>query len=105
MRASRRPRYGELREETGLTVDSVGQQLAESCYDFKLCSGFEVWERDRYFLLRFSEPLDLSRDGFTQEEAESLIEHCWWSIAEVRVSTENIIPGNLARVLEKMGLH
>lgn len=94
----------ELREETGLILESAGPELLESGYDFKLSSGRNVWERDYYFMVRLSAPLDLSRGGLTPEESESLVESRWWTLAEVRNSAENIVPRDLADILGRLGV-
>ena len=92
----------ELREETGLVVADIGSMLAESNYDFRLSSGEDVVQRDRYFSVRVGSEVSLSRDGFTAEERENLVETRWWSLAELRATGERVIPSDMADILAKV---
>lgn len=89
----------ELREETGIAVESVGPLMAESSYDFRLSSGEDVLQHDYYFLIRLDGPAALSRSGLTPEEIASLAEERWWTLEELRRSGERIIPADMASVL------
>ena len=94
----------ELFEETGLRIDSLGSEVAHSSYSFRLSTGEEVDARDSYFLLRLPDDLELSREGFTPEETENLVEARWWSRRELLDTEANVIPGDLADVLVRAGL-
>lgn len=89
----------ELREETGLVRTDVGPILAESRYDFTLSTGETVLQHDYYFLVGVEDGVELSRDGLTAAESDTLAEVRWWSPDEARRSGERIMPGDLARVL------
>ncbi len=93
----------ELFEETGLRVASVGPEMAESPYPFRLSTGEEVTARDHYFILRLDKRPSLSRDGLTPEETVNLVERRWWSADELRATRENIIPSDLVEVLRRAG--
>ncbi len=94
----------ELLEETGLRVETVGSEAGRSEYDFRLSSGEDVWETDHYFVLRLAERPGLSKAGFTEEETASMVEHRWWSLAELRTTRENVVPGDLLDVLTAVGI-
>lgn len=94
----------ELTEETGIRLDDPGPKRAESSYPFRLSSGEEVAAHDHYFVLRLPERPNLSRSGFTPEERENMVEHRWWSAAEVADTDEKVIPGDLGGVLDRAGL-
>lgn len=94
----------ELREETGIAAAAVGEPLAESAYDFRLCSGEEVTQHDTYFLLDVAGEPALSREGYTPEESLFMTEHRWWMVGELRRTRERFIPANLADILSGIGL-
>lgn len=94
----------ELLEETGVRIDDAGPVRCESSYDFRLSSGEDVVQKDAYFLVRLSGPVELSRDGRTPEEADSVTEARWWRLADLRAAGERIVPADLADVLRRMGL-
>ena len=89
----------ELFEETGLTVDDPGPQVAQRIECFRLPDGRMARVDQRFFLLR-TEAFDLSPEGWTEEERAVLGEHRWWSAAEIRASEETIWPDDLAEILE-----
>lgn len=94
----------ELMEETGIRLDDPGPERAESRYPFRLSTGEEVAAHDHYFVLKLSARPSLSQSGFTPEERENMVEHRWWSAAELAGTAENIVPADLAGVLEQVGL-
>ena len=93
----------ELMEETGIRLDDPGPERAESRYPFRLSNGEEVAAHDHYFVLKLPERPGLSQNGFTPEERENMVEHRWWNAMELANTTENIVPADLADVLERAG--
>jgi 8-oxo-dGTP diphosphatase len=89
----------ELFEETGLVVDDPGPQVARVRVSFRLPDGRMADVDQRFFLLR-TEAFDLSSAGWTEEERDVLVAHRWWSVADIRASTETIWPAELADILE-----
>jgi 8-oxo-dGTP pyrophosphatase MutT (NUDIX family) len=88
----------ELREETGLQVDSVGACVGERHFSMMLPSGEKVLSVERYFVVRTDgEPL--SRDGWTVDEARVMTEHKWWSVAELQATRETVWPERLIEML------
>ena len=55
----------------------------------------------RFFLLR-RDGFDLSSAGWTEVERRVLAEHRWWSLDQIRASTETIWPQELADILERL---
>lgn len=88
----------ELFEETGLVVADPGPQVARVRVSFRLPDGRMADVDQRFFLLR-AEAFDLSSAGWTEEERGVLADHRWWSVEDIRASTETIWPQELADIL------
>ena len=90
----------ELFEETGLQVDAVGASVAQRRFSMMLPSGETVLAVEHYFVVR-AEREQLTRDGWTVEEARVMTEHKWWSVAELEQTTETVWPQSLIEMLGK----
>ncbi len=64
----------ELREETGITVSSVGKSVAERSFPLMLPSGETVLAVERYFVVHASSDA-LSRAEWTVEETQVMADH------------------------------
>lgn len=94
----------ELREETGLVIENPDATVGTLGYDFRLCSGEEVWEEDTYYVADAPAGFTLSKAGFTPEESRFMNEHRWWTLPELLASGENVVPKNIAAVFAGAGL-
>ncbi|MHC8382198.1 NUDIX hydrolase [Pseudomonas sp. LB3P14] len=90
----------ELHEETGLLVGAVGTSVAERSFTMMLPSGETVLSVERYFVIR-TDGEQLTRDGWTADEAQVMTEHKWWSIAELKETAETVWPENLIQMMEQ----
>ena len=91
----------ELFEETGLTVGDPGPQVARIRVSFHVPDGRMADVDQRFFLLR-TERFTVARGCWTEEERRVLVEHRWWSVAEIRASAETIWPAELADLLDDL---
>lgn len=91
----------ELREETGIIVDDVGTSIGERSYKMRLPSGEVVAGHETYFLVRIASASDISRDGWTRLETEIIAEHRWWTVDELKATSETVYPVNLLSMLEQ----
>jgi 8-oxo-dGTP diphosphatase len=89
----------ELSEETGIVVDHAGDNVGESEFILQLPSGEDVLAQERYFLIRAEDSV-LSRDGWTAEEAEVIVDHRWWTLEELAATTGTAWPANLVEMVE-----
>ncbi|MVW86209.1 NUDIX domain-containing protein [Pseudomonas sp. PB101] len=89
----------ELFEETGLLVDSVGSSIAERSFPMMLPSGETVLSVERYFVVH-TDSEHLSREGWTAHEVRVMADHKWWSVAELRATSETVWPERLIEMLE-----
>lgn len=91
----------ELFEETGLVVEDPGPQVARVRVGFRLPDGRMADVDQRFFMLRV-ETLDVSSAGWTAEERGVLVAHRWWSVDEIRASSETIWPAELVDILTSL---
>jgi 8-oxo-dGTP diphosphatase len=91
----------ELREETGLHVDTIGPEVGSREFVLQLPDGEHVMAEERFFVVQ-AEHTDLSRDGWTPEEHEVMADHRWWSMAELAQTSETVWPDNLPDILSRI---
>lgn len=92
----------ELYEETGFRVDNIDKSVWSNRFMFQLEDGELVMAHEHFFVARVSSLLELSRANWTQEEREIISEHKWWSVEELRITTETVFPERLADLVEKI---
>ncbi len=92
----------ELREETGIVVEEVGEPVAEREFVMMLSMGAEVMAREKFFVVRVAEA-GLSRELWTDLEKEVMAEHRWWSAEELGVTPDTFYPENLVALLGAVG--
>jgi 8-oxo-dGTP pyrophosphatase MutT (NUDIX family) len=92
----------ELFEETGLRVDDLGPEVFEQRIEFKFeASHFD--QTEHFFCVR-TEQFALTRAGWTELEQRTVLEHRWWSVAELNGTGETIYPESLGdRLAELLG--
>jgi 8-oxo-dGTP pyrophosphatase MutT (NUDIX family) len=88
----------ELREETGLHVDTIGPEVGSREFVLQLPDGDHVVAEERFFVVQ-AEHTDLSRDGWTAQEHEVMADHRWWSMAELAQTSEAVWPDDLLDIL------
>lgn len=88
----------EAREETGAVIGPdelrgpVWRRLATFTFDDRVFEA-EEW----FFVARADGTVDTG--GFTELEARTVVEHRWWSAAELAATTELYYPARLAELL------
>ena len=93
----------ELREETGITVSSVGKCVAERNVTLMLPCGETVLAVERYFVVHAPSEA-LSRAEWTQQEAQVMADHRWWSAEALRATSDTVWPQALPQMLEDAGV-
>jgi 8-oxo-dGTP pyrophosphatase MutT (NUDIX family) len=88
----------ELREETGLIRDTVGEPVADREFSLQMPDGEYVSSFEKYYLVT-SDGATLSRLEWTPQEAEVIADHRWWSRDELRQTTDIVWPENLLDML------
>ena len=87
----------ELREETGLSVDDVGAPLFERRIVFRL-EDAHFDQTEQFFCVR-TDRFEIDDAGWTDLERRSVLEHRWWSPAELAATGETVYPEGLVERL------
>ena len=61
-----------------------------------------VYDQVDHFFVRVSEQFEARPAALTEPEQETLLGFRWWSAAELRTTSETLLPTNLADVLEQI---
>lgn len=85
----------ELREETGMTMLPPDQYVAERRFVLQLPDGEHVISNERYFVVR-TESTHVRDSQRTSHEKRVMAEHKWWSLEELRTTTDIVWPKELA---------
>ena len=93
----------ELREETGITVSSVGECVAERNVTLMRPCGETVLAVERYFVVQASSEA-LSKAESTAEEIQVMADHRWWSAEALRATSDTVWPQALPQMLEDAGV-
>ncbi|MCF5467703.1 NUDIX hydrolase [Pseudomonas syringae] len=89
----------ELREETGIRVNSIAEHIADRSFPMLLPCGETVLAVERYYIVH-AESHALSRSEWTQQETQIMTEHHWWSAEELKSTAEIVWPESLLQMLE-----
>jgi 8-oxo-dGTP pyrophosphatase MutT (NUDIX family) len=92
----------EVCEETGLILDprSLGRPVWRRQAHF-LFAGQWYHQSESFYLIRI-EAHDVDTSGFQPLEASSVLDHRWWSVAELDASDEPRYPRELAGELRRL---
>ena len=88
----------ELAEETGLTGVAIGPHIWNRRDVFEWRGGV-LDVRERWYLARIPDVIDVDQAGWTPEEREDLTAHRWWSLSEMEATTEMLVPRSLASLV------
>jgi 8-oxo-dGTP pyrophosphatase MutT (NUDIX family) len=90
----------ELQEEVGLRDATIGPALWRNQRYFRQ-RGQVFFQEEMFFLARV-EPFEVDMSGRDVNERENQVDHRWWTLDEIRASTENIYPRGLATLLAEL---
>ena len=92
----------ELREETGLDAQDVGRIVLQRQIAFEF-ERVHYCQEEAYFLVRCAH-FDISDSGWTEGERRVVQEHRWWSVDELRATTDTVYPEGLEALLETLAV-
>ncbi len=94
----------ELHEETGLAVapETLGVPVWREVVEFPF-DGQWYRQEQEFFHLRV-QSWEVVAVQLSAEEARSLVGHRWWSLAELRTTTERYYPAELPELVERLVL-
>ena len=87
----------EIFEETGLRVASLGPVVLKRRAEFE-SERVRYSQQEDYFLVVVRH-FDLDDSGWSDTERRLVNAHRWWSLDELRVTTETVYPAGLADIV------
>jgi len=93
----------ELAEETGyvVTEEDLGPVVATRGGLWRSNSGRRTFAADTFFLVKVAHA-EISTDGHQELERSIITGHRWWTIAELRETTENVSPPTTAGLVASL---
>lgn len=88
----------ELREETGIQVNTVVGPVADRRFSTLLPSGETVFAVEQYFVVHVDSQI-ISSSEWTLHETQVMADHHWWSALELRSTGETVWPEALVEML------
>ncbi|MDQ1456465.1 MAG: hypothetical protein QOH28_2085 [Actinomycetota bacterium] len=88
----------ELREETGFAVADLGPVVFRRTAHFDF-EGVRYRQAEHFFCAR-SRRFAIDDSGWSDVERRSVLEHRWWTHAELVATSETLHPGELAQILD-----
>ncbi len=92
----------ELYEEAGIAID-VGEEVARRDVIFETPSGDSVMADERYFLVRVSDRR-VDESGQGAAESQCMRAHKWWSLEDIRETSEVVFPEELEALLMQLSV-
>ena len=92
----------ELFEETGLRCSpaDLGEPVHEETSPFSF-AGRVIVQRNTFFLLRVPSH-EVDTVGFNQLENDSIVEHRWWPLGDLRTTADSVYPRCLVELLDRV---
>ncbi|MBP2199140.1 NUDIX hydrolase [Pantoea cypripedii] len=84
----------ELREETGIQREDVGQCVAQRMFEMTLPSGEIVLAKEHFYIVRLDKD-DVNTSGWSDNEKSVIECHHWWGIDELNETQERVYPENI----------
>ncbi len=90
----------ETAEETGLRIRDPGRPVFRRSFQW-VFEGAAYDQEETYFLVR-TPSLVLAQDGWTDVEKATVVDHRWWSVDDLRRTSDVVHPEDLAGLLERL---
>jgi len=91
----------ELEEETGFDA-TIGPFLRERDEIYAVAGSPQARWIEHYFLVQCASADEPDRTGWTDEERSTIRDWRWWSVDEIRRSSETFLPKWIPQLLEKV---
>ena len=90
-------------EEIGVRLElPAGQPAVLTTRRLWSWAGISYDQVDHFFLARVPAGLQVSPQGLTAMERQTLLGYAWWTIAELRATDETLLPADLGDVLDRV---
>jgi 8-oxo-dGTP diphosphatase len=93
----------ELKEEAGISVESIGDPVARREFVMTMPDGEQVVADEQFFVVLVEEQRVL-RDRWTALEVEVMTDHKWWTATALKATKDTVWPNNLPEMLTLAGL-
>ncbi|HEV7524560.1 MAG TPA: NUDIX hydrolase [Acidimicrobiia bacterium] len=90
----------ELREETGLEVGDLGPVVFRRIAHFAF-EGVQYRQRESFFSVRAGR-FAIDSAGWSDVERRSVLDHRWWTYAELAATDETLHPAELPQILDDL---
>jgi hypothetical protein len=91
-------------EETGLRVelseDEASVLITRRAWSW---AGIDYDQVDHYFVTKLLDTAEIVPQSLTEMEQTTLIGHRWWTVDELRATTDTVVPPGLADLLAGLG--
>jgi 8-oxo-dGTP pyrophosphatase MutT (NUDIX family) len=87
----------EVREETGFVVADFGPVVLERSIEFEVEG--RHFDQDEVFFMVSVAGFDVDKREWTDLERRLIVEHRWWTRAELAATTETVYPEGLVDLL------
>jgi 8-oxo-dGTP pyrophosphatase MutT (NUDIX family) len=87
----------EAREETGLVVTELGPVVLRRRIEFEF-EGVRYDQDESFFAVRVGD-FEIDTNEWEDAERRSIVEHRWWTRAELEATNESVYPEGLADLL------
>ncbi|MCC8368013.1 NUDIX domain-containing protein [Xenorhabdus sp. PB61.4] len=87
----------ELREETGIRKDNVGQCVAQRTFEMILPSGEAVLAKEHFYIIKFDKE-DINTTEWTENEKSVIKHHHWWGIDQLTNTVATIYPNDIPAI-------
>jgi 8-oxo-dGTP pyrophosphatase MutT (NUDIX family) len=91
----------ETVEETGLDVEPGAEEILTTRRDWSW-AGVDYDQVDHFYLARVPDGLLVEPRGLTEVEQQTVLGSQWWTLADLRVSDEVMVPAEIADVLARV---
>ena len=92
----------ELKEETGIAANSIGDSVARREFVMTMPDGEQVVADEQFFVVSVEEQRVL-RDQWTALEVEVMADYRWWTAAALKATQETVWPKDLPQILASAG--
>ncbi len=90
----------ELREETGLVVDDLGEPVFHRTTEFSF-EGVHYRQTEDFFCVRVPR-YEIRDDGWNEIERRAMLGARWWSLDELRTTSNTVYPETLAHIVAQL---
>lgn len=97
--AARREGFEEIGVQVELAADAPAVLITQRLWSWAELTYDQV---DHFFVSRVEGELSIAPQGLTPVESQTLLGYRWWSVEELRATTDVVVPAELADVVAEV---